>query len=35
MTVIGRWRSADGKVFYLALGVLCDSKGEPVERKDN
>jgi hypothetical protein len=30
MPVVGRWKSADGKVFYLALGVVCDRKGEPI-----
>jgi len=28
--VVGRWRSADGKIFYLAVGVHLDAKGEPV-----
>jgi hypothetical protein len=30
MPVVGRWKSGDGKVFYLAIGVVCDAKGEPV-----
>jgi hypothetical protein len=32
MPVVGRWKSKDGTVFYLALGVVCDKKGEPVPR---
>jgi hypothetical protein len=30
MQVVGRWKSADGKVFYLALGMVCDPTGEPI-----
>jgi len=30
LPVVGRWKSSDGKVFYLALGVECDRKGEVV-----
>jgi hypothetical protein len=33
MTVVGKWKSADGKTFYLAMGTLCDRKGDPVEKK--
>jgi hypothetical protein len=33
MPVVGRWRSKDGAVFYLALGVVCDKNGEPVRAK--
>ena len=28
--VVGRWRSADGRVFYLALGGRFDAAGHPV-----
>jgi hypothetical protein len=28
--VVGRWLSPDGKVFYLALGAVCDRTGKPV-----
>jgi len=27
MAVVGRWKSADGQIFYLALAVLCDKSG--------
>jgi len=33
MPVVGRWRSENGKLFYLAVGVVCDKKGEPVVEK--
>jgi hypothetical protein len=33
MPVVGRWKSKDGKVFYLAIGVTCDSKGETIQIK--
>jgi hypothetical protein len=32
MPVVGRWKSKDGTVFYLALGVVCDKKGEPLRQ---
>jgi len=32
MPVVGKWKSKDGDVFYLAIGMVCNSKGEPVER---
>lgn len=31
MPVIGRWRSKDGMVFYLAIGSRLDQKGDVVE----
>jgi urease gamma subunit len=36
MPVVGRWKSKDGEVFYLAIGVVLDKDGEPVpdEMKD-
>ena len=30
MPVIGRWKSKDGDVFYLALGAILDEKGTPI-----
>ena len=33
MPVVGKWRSADGKTFYLALGVIVDKDGVPVRSK--
>ena len=30
MPVIGRWRSADGDTFYLAIGAIIDRDGKPV-----
>ncbi len=30
LPVAGRWKSSNGKVFYLALGVECDQEGEAV-----
>jgi hypothetical protein len=30
MPVVGRWLSAKGKVFYLALGAVCDRTGKQV-----
>lgn len=32
MPVVGRWKSKDGKVFYLAIGVICDKQGEPIRK---
>lgn len=34
MPVVGRWKSKDGEVFYLALGVMLDKKGEPIESRE-
>jgi len=31
MAVVGRWRSADGKVLYVALGAVCKPNGDPFE----
>ena len=33
MPVVGRWKSTDGKVFYMALGVECDRNGEAVSQQ--
>ena len=30
MPIIGRWRSADGETFYLAIGAIIDRKGKSV-----
>jgi hypothetical protein len=30
MPVVGRWKSKEGDVYYLALGVVLDKKGEPI-----
>jgi hypothetical protein len=32
MPVVGRWKSKDGAIFYLAIGVLLDANGQPVRR---
>jgi len=32
MPVVGRWKSKDGAIFYLAIGVLLDAKGQRVQR---
>jgi urease gamma subunit len=31
--VVGRWRSREGDVFYLALGIICDIRGWPIRVK--
>lgn len=31
MPVIGHWKSKDGDVFYMALGVILDKKGKAIE----
>jgi hypothetical protein len=28
--VVGRWKSGDGKLYYLAIGAVLDAKGERV-----
>ncbi len=33
MNVVGRWKSKDGEFFYLALGLICDKKGQPVREE--
>jgi hypothetical protein len=33
MPVVGKWKSKEGDVFYLAIGVLCDKSGEPIASK--
>ena len=35
MPVVGRWRSKDGTVFYLAIGSYLDKNGEVIEFKDS
>jgi hypothetical protein len=32
MPVVGRWKSKDGDVFYLAIGMVV-RKGNPVREK--
>lgn len=32
MPVVGRWKSKDGEVFYLAIGAILDKKGNPVSK---
>jgi len=31
MPVVGRWNSKSGEVFYMAIGVILDKNGEPIE----
>ena len=31
MPVVGRWKSKDGEVFYLAIGGVVDKKGDIIE----
>ena len=31
LPVVGRWKSKEGDVFYLAIGAICNKKGEPVQ----
>jgi hypothetical protein len=33
LPVIGRWKSREGEVFYLAIGAVCDKRGEPIKDK--
>jgi len=35
MPVIGRWRSKDGDVFYLAIGSCLDENGEVIEVEES
>ena len=35
MPVIGRWRSKDGTVFYLAIGSCLDENGDVVEYEES
>lgn len=30
MRTVGRWRSADGQVCYVAVAAVCDAKGNPL-----
>jgi hypothetical protein len=34
MPVVGRWQSANGKVFFLVLGALCDRTGKPMPKEN-
>ena len=31
MPVVGRWKSKEGDVFYLAIGGIVDKKGDLIE----
>jgi len=31
MPVVGRWKSKDGGVFYMALGIILDKNGKVIE----
>jgi len=33
MPVVGKWRSKEGNIFYLALGMVFDKWGEPIRNK--
>lgn len=35
MPVVGRWRSKDGDVFYLAIGSCLDENGEVIEVEES
>ncbi len=35
LPVVGRWKSKDGSVFYLAVGVVCDKDGVPISSKQD
>jgi hypothetical protein len=35
MPVVGRWKSKDGMIFYLAIGVICDKDGNPVDPEES
>ena len=34
MPPVGRWRSPDGKIFFLATGVILDANGDPLAMPD-
>lgn len=33
MPVVGRWKSKEGDVFYLAIGIMLDKEGKPIRNK--
>lgn len=35
MPVVGRWRSKDGMIFYLAIGAVCDKDGNLVDLEES
>jgi hypothetical protein len=35
MPVVGRWKSKDGMIFYLAIGAICDKEGNPVDLEES
>ena len=34
MPIVGRWSSANGEIFYLAIGVILDENGERIQFDD-
>jgi hypothetical protein len=34
MPVVGRWKSKNGDVFYIAIGVILDKNGEAIEMNE-
>ena len=35
MPVVGRWKSKNGMIFYLAIGAVCDKDGNPVDLEES
>ena len=35
MPIVGRWKSKDGMIFYLAIGAICDKDGNPVDLEES
>ena len=35
MPVVGRWKSKEGDVFYLGIGMIVDKKGNPIRDEAN
>lgn len=33
MPAVGKWKSKDGDVFYMAIGIVLDKNGEPIREK--
>ena len=34
LPVVGRWKSKEGDVFYLAFGAICDRDGNPIANEE-
>jgi hypothetical protein len=34
MPVVGRWKSKDGDIFYIAIGAILDSNGELIQSNE-